>query len=171
MCLSRRQNIVSERARAGVSLIRLTCWTDNACIYPDLLHISRLGPNTAIYPITPPIFQMAVATHPDHIRLVIVCMTLSHRMNRARRGPECHELARNFFHHRGQLIRSLSEDIKVEHKCTSDLVIAGILTLLLVDVRRCTLVDARIVLTVSGHTRRNKVPRRIIGAISMKSEE
>ncbi|KAB8277448.1 hypothetical protein BDV30DRAFT_234781 [Aspergillus minisclerotigenes] len=93
---------------------------------------------------------MAIATHPDHIRLVIVCMTLSHRMSRARHGLECYALAQNFFHYRGQLIRSLSDDIKAEHKCTSDLVIAGILTLLLVDP--------------------NKVPRRIIGAISMEYE-
>ncbi|KAB8226312.1 C6 zinc finger domain-containing protein [Aspergillus novoparasiticus] len=129
----------------------------NACIYPDLLHISRLGQNTAIYPITPPIFQMAIATHPDHIRLVIVCMTLSHRMNRARHGPECHALAQNFFHYRGQLIRSLSDDIKAEHKCTSDLVIAGILTLLLVDAQqgasphyRCHLDGVRRIIMLRG---------------------
>ncbi|KAE8142861.1 fungal-specific transcription factor domain-containing protein [Aspergillus pseudotamarii] len=132
----------------------------NACIYPDLLHISRLGPNTAIYPITPPIFQVAIATHPDHIRLVIVCMTLSHRMNRARHGPECHALARNFFHYRGQLIRSLSDDIKVEHKCMSDLVIAGILTLLLVDAQqgasphyRCHLDGVRKIIMLRGGIR------------------
>ncbi|OGM47901.1 hypothetical protein ABOM_002779 [Aspergillus bombycis] len=132
----------------------------NACIYPDLLHITRLGQNSAVYQITPPIFQMAIAAHPDHIRLVIVCMTLSHRMNRARNGPECHALARNFFHYRGQLIRSLSDDIKAEHKCMSDLVIAGILTLLLVDSQqgasphyRCHLDGVRRIIMLRGGIR------------------
>ncbi|KAB8253777.1 hypothetical protein BDV32DRAFT_155837 [Aspergillus pseudonomiae] len=35
---------------------------------------------------------------------------------------------------RGQLIRSLSDDINAEHRRMSDLIIAGILTLLLIDV-------------------------------------
>ncbi|KAE8374541.1 fungal-specific transcription factor domain-containing protein [Aspergillus bertholletiae] len=132
----------------------------NACIYPDLLHISRLGQHTAVYPITPPIFQMAIANHPDHIRLVIICMTLSHRMNRARNGPQCHMLAKNFLHYRGQLIQSLSDDIKVEHKCMGDLVIAGILTLLLVDAQqgasphyRCHLDGVRKIITLRGGIR------------------
>ncbi|KAK1147251.1 hypothetical protein N8T08_001990 [Aspergillus melleus] len=78
----------------------------NACIYPDLSHITRLGLNTAIYPITPEIVQMAMARHPDHIRMVIVCMTLSHRINRVRKEPGSQTLVRDFFHYRGRLIRS-----------------------------------------------------------------
>ena len=77
---------------------------------------------------------MAMTRHPDHIRMVIVCMTLSHRMIRIRKESGSQTLMRDFFHYRGRLIRSLSDDIQTEHKRTSDLVIAGMLTLLLVDV-------------------------------------
>ncbi|KAF9888837.1 hypothetical protein FE257_008206 [Aspergillus nanangensis] len=80
----------------------------NTCIFPDL--VSNLGQNASVCPITPPIFQMAIATHPDYIRLVIVCMTLSHRINRSRDDAACPTLARSFFHYRGQLIRSLRDD-------------------------------------------------------------
>ncbi|KAF7591994.1 hypothetical protein BBP40_000774 [Aspergillus hancockii] len=125
----------------------------NACIFPDLLHISNLGQNTAVYPITPPIFQMAIASHPDHVRLVIVCMTISHRMNRMRNDTRYHELAGHFFHYRGQLIRSLSNDIWG----MSNLVIAGMLTLLLVDAQqgasphyRCHLDGVRKIIMLRG---------------------
>ena len=97
--------------------------------------MAKLGRNTAIYPITPGIVQMAMAKHPDHIRMVIVCMTLSHRMNRLQYENGSHSLGRDFFHHRGQLIRSLSDDLELQHRRTSDVVIAGMLTLLLVDVK------------------------------------
>lgn len=56
-------------------------------------------------------------------------------MNKTREDdPETKALTNTFFRYRGLMIRSLSEDIKVEHKSTSNLVIAGILTLILLDV-------------------------------------
>ncbi|PLB51393.1 hypothetical protein P170DRAFT_455556 [Aspergillus steynii IBT 23096] len=129
----------------------------NACIYPDLRHIATLGRNTAIYPITPEIVQMAMARHPDHIRMVIVCMTLSHRMNRLRNEPGSQALVRDFFRYRGQLIRSLSDDIQAPERRTSDLVVAGMLTLLLVDAQqgasphwRCHLDGVRKIIDLRG---------------------
>lgn len=119
----------------GQVLFFTDCLPDNTCIYPDLSQTAILGLNAAVYPITPHILQMAMAFHPDHIRMVIVCMTLSHRMNRLRNEPGSQTLVGDFFHYRGRLIRSLSGDIGIKHKCTGDLVIAGMLTLLLVDVR------------------------------------
>ncbi|KAI9038991.1 uncharacterized protein KD926_010093 [Aspergillus affinis] len=89
------------------------------------------GLNTAIYPITPDIVQMAMARHPDHIRMVIVCMTLSHLLNRIRKESASQARMRDFFHYRGRLIRSLSDDIQSEQRRTSDRVIARMLTLLL----------------------------------------
>lgn len=61
-------------------------------------------------------------------------MTLSHRINRARHSPQSRDLIESFYLYRGLAIRSLSEDIDVEGRRTGDVVIAGIVTLLLLDV-------------------------------------
>lgn len=61
-------------------------------------------------------------------------MTLSHRMNRSRNHPEWKALAQKFYMYRGNAIRSLAEEFNVEDKCAADIVIAGALTLLLIDV-------------------------------------
>lgn len=73
---------------------------------------------------------------PDYVRLGMVCMALTHRMNQERDNPGLNTLATTFFHFRGLIIRSLNQDIGVAHKRTSNLVIAGILTLLIADVSR-----------------------------------
>jgi hypothetical protein len=52
-------------------------------------------------------------------------------------GPfdgQSNSLAKTFFRYRGLVIRSLSDEINMGHKCASDFVVAGILMLLLVDV-------------------------------------
>lgn len=52
-------------------------------------------------------------------------------------GPfdgQSNSLAKTFFRYRGLVIRSLSDEVNMEHKCASDFVVAGILMLLLVDV-------------------------------------
>lgn len=108
-------------------------WTDNTCIYPDFVPIRELGPYPYIYLISPKHLQTGT-TLPDYLRLGLVCMTLSHRINRTRNDPQCNVLAETFYWYRGLVIRSLNEDISVEHKCTGDIVIAGIITLLLADV-------------------------------------
>jgi hypothetical protein len=94
----------------------------------------ELGPNGAIYPITSTIFQRGLVS-PDHRRLALVCMALNHQMNRCKTVTESHNLSMDFLHYRGLMIRSLSKDLKVPAKCTSDLVIAGMVILLLIDVR------------------------------------
>jgi hypothetical protein len=63
-------------------------------------------------------------------------MTLSHRMNRTRDDPCSNPLAVTFFRYRGLVIRSLRSDIDRGHKRTGDVVLAGIITLLLIDVSR-----------------------------------
>ena len=73
-------------------------------------------------------------TRPDYVRLGLVCASLSHRMNQTREDPQSNSLATTFFHYRGLIIRSLNEDIGVDHKRMSNLVVAGILTLVIVDV-------------------------------------
>ncbi|RHZ67331.1 uncharacterized protein CDV56_107698 [Aspergillus thermomutatus] len=107
----------------------------NACIYPDLVPINDLGPNRGIYRISPMHLQRGAA-HPDYLRLGIVCMTLSHRMNRTRNYPRSHPLAVTFFRYRGLVIRSLSVDIDEGHRRMGDVVIAGIITLLLIDAQQ-----------------------------------
>lgn len=107
--------------------------TVNARIFPGILPILELGSNSAVYQISPRIFQNGMA-RPDYVRLGIVCASLSHRINQAREEPQSKLLAMTFFHYRGLIIRSLTEDIGVDHKRMSNLVVAGILTLIIVDV-------------------------------------
>jgi hypothetical protein len=61
-------------------------------------------------------------------------MALSHRMNRSRDHPKSKALAQKFYMYRGNAIRSLAEEFNVGDKCAADIVIAGALTLLLIDV-------------------------------------
>lgn len=95
--------------------------------------IHELGQNPNIYSISPQLVQAAVSL-PEFLAMGMVCMTLSHRINRTRGELESSGLAASFYRYRGKAIRSLSESINDEKRCTSDAVIAGILTLLLVDV-------------------------------------
>ncbi|PWY82120.1 hypothetical protein BO70DRAFT_362045, partial [Aspergillus heteromorphus CBS 117.55] len=95
----------------------------------------QLGPTSSIYRISPPLFQQGMA-QPDYIRLIIVCMSLSHRVNHSRNDPRSATLVKSFLHYRGLIIRSLVEDLNLNHKRTSDHVIGGILTLLLVDAQQ-----------------------------------
>lgn len=107
--------------------------TDNTCIYQDLAPLQELGPNPTIYPILPTHFQGGTL-FPDHVRLGLVCMTLSHRINRTRDAGQSNALTETFYRYRGLAIQSLRDDIDVEHKRTSDIVLAGVMTLLLLDV-------------------------------------
>ena len=55
-------------------------------------------------------------------------------MSRSRDHPEWNALAQNFYIYRGNAIRSLTKEFTGEDKCATDVVIAGALTLLLIDV-------------------------------------
>ncbi|KAH8423381.1 uncharacterized protein LDX57_001139 [Aspergillus melleus] len=65
---------------------------------------------------------------------MLVCTSLTHRMNQSE--TQSRELEKTFIHHRGQIIRSLRDSINAPSKSTGDLVIAGTLTLLLIDVQQ-----------------------------------
>ncbi|KAH8805517.1 C6 zinc finger domain-containing protein [Xylogone sp. PMI_703] len=108
----------------------------NTCIYPDVFHANDLGPNPYIHFISPVRFQ-AGTKFPDYLQLSFVCMTLSHRINRTRDyNTPSNTLIENFYKYRGMVIRSLSSDLNVEHKRTSDTLIAGIISLFLLDVQQ-----------------------------------
>jgi hypothetical protein len=77
-----------------------------------------------------------VAKVPDYLRLGFVCMTLSHRINRLGNSAEGGSLVETYFHYQGLILRSLIEDINLEHRQTSDFVIAGLVSFLLSDVSR-----------------------------------
>lgn len=68
----------------------------------------------------------------------MICMTLSHRMNRIRGDPGSNQkaLVEKFYMYRGDAIRSLREHLSLEHHRLSDVAITGIVTLLLTDVRQ-----------------------------------
>lgn len=106
---------------------------DNTCIYRQLLPIQELGSNPYLHTITPTIFQRGTAM-PDHLRLSFVCMTLSHRINQAHDDSQNRSLARSFYHYRGLVLRSLTEELKLERRLGDDVAVAAIMVLLLLDV-------------------------------------
>lgn len=108
--------------------------TVNSCILPDLVPLLELGPNPHVYPLTAKHIRVA-ATTPEYLQFGMVCMILSHRLNRTMAdGRPNKALAERFYHYWGLAVRSLNEHLDVEDARTGDLAIAGILTLLLADV-------------------------------------
>ncbi|KAL0930897.1 uncharacterized protein CTRU02_213632 [Colletotrichum truncatum] len=113
----------------------------NTCIYPDLVPIHQFGQNPHIYPLTAKHLRVG-ATIPEYVQYGMVCMTLSHRINRTRTDLQASEiLLERFYLYWGLATRSLSEYLNVENARTSDMVIVGILTLLLADVQNGTLLN------------------------------
>lgn len=117
------------------TLMLLSLLAVNTRIFPGIFPILELGSNSAVHHISPKMFQDGMG-HPDYVRLGMVCMCLSHRMNQTRDSSQLKTLSTTFLHYRGLIIRSLNEDIGVDHKRTSNLVVAGILTILIADVSR-----------------------------------
>ncbi|PCG96518.1 Protein of unknown function DUF3468 [Penicillium occitanis (nom. inval.)] len=156
--------IPSFQLKTEVHMLFQACQYYNACIYPSLLPTTELGPRSNVYLISPAIFQKCLA-YPDYIRLSIVCVTTSHLMNQIRdnAGPfdgQSNPLAKTFFRYRGLVIRSLSNEINMGHKCASDFVVAGILMLLLVDTQhgvspfwRCHLQGVQEIILLRGGIR------------------
>lgn len=116
--------------------------TVNSRVFPRIAPLLELGPNSAIYQVSPKLFQNGM-TRPEYMRLSVICLTLSHRMNQTRDSIYSNTLAPAFFHYRGLVIRSLHEEIDVDYKRTSNLVVAGILTLIIIDVSRIVLPPVR----------------------------
>ncbi|KAI0197162.1 C6 zinc finger domain-containing protein [Xylaria flabelliformis] len=142
-----------ESRKEGYALFQAVKYF-NTCIYQDLIYIRELGPNPHIYPISPTHLRSII---PDYLRLGFLCMTLSHRINRARHNPQSKSLIESFYRYRGLAIRSLNEDIGIEDRRTGDFIIAGIITLLLLDVQhgvspswRCHLEGVQRLITLRG---------------------
>ncbi|KAF6817159.1 hypothetical protein CSOJ01_02579 [Colletotrichum sojae] len=115
----------------------------NSCILPDLIPLLELGPNPHVYPLTATHIRVA-ATTPEYLQFGMVCMILSHRLNRTRADSRMsRKLTERFYHYWGLAIRSLNEHLDVKDARTGDLAIAGILTLLLADVQNGTSLDWR----------------------------
>jgi hypothetical protein len=95
--------------------------------------MQELGSNPYLRIITPAVFQHGTAM-PEYLRFSFVCMTLSHQMNRASDDTQSRSLTRNFYHYRGLVLRSLAQDLGLEGRLKDDVAIAGIMSLLLLDV-------------------------------------
>ncbi|KAK2609262.1 hypothetical protein QQS21_002197 [Conoideocrella luteorostrata] len=106
----------------------------NSCIYHELLPLHELGPNPFVYPIVPSHLQRA-ATLPNHLRFSLVCTALSHRINRTRHDPHHRHLLQTFYEYRGIVIRSLRDDARLKQSHMSDWFIAGVVSLLLIDLQ------------------------------------
>lgn len=130
---------------------RLTCnLIDNDCIYQDLEPLLQLGQNSYIYQVSPSTVQDANAC-PEYIQLGMICMTLNHRMTRLRCSDgasslshsqaEAAVLAEKFLRFRGWAIRSLSEHLGTAEGRNTDMLMAGIVTLLLNDLQSGTSLD------------------------------
>ena len=108
--------------------------TDNGCIYQEMLPIQELGQNPYLYPLSTSHVEAGV-DFPHHVQLSLVCTTLSHRINRTRDDALCNtKIVEAFYLYRGLIIYSLIQAINAENKRYSDVTLAGIMTLLLIDV-------------------------------------
>ncbi|KAF9875482.1 hypothetical protein CkaCkLH20_06863 [Colletotrichum karsti] len=115
----------------------------NSCIYHDLVPIHELGHNPHVYPLTERHLRVGAAA-PEYLRFGMVCMTLSHRINRTRSGNRASKaLSERFYTYWGLAVRSLGEHLNSGDDSTGDVVIAGILTLLLADVQNGTSLNWR----------------------------
>jgi hypothetical protein len=93
--------------------------------------MNEITPNFGVPLISPVIFQNGLG-YPDHVRLVLVCTSLGHLMCQSEGNWIA--LYPTFFYFRGLIIKSLRDDINCDEKRTGNFVIAGMLTLLLIDV-------------------------------------
>ncbi|VUC33700.1 unnamed protein product [Clonostachys rosea] len=107
----------------------------NTCIYQDLIPIHDLAYNDAVFPITSEHLQSA-ARVPNYIKYIFVCVSLSHRINRTRNDPELKTLVRRLWEYRGIGIQGLRMDIQEGIKPNCDILLAGIISLLLVDAQQ-----------------------------------
>lgn len=73
---------------------------------------------------------------PYYLQYGMVCMALSHRINRTRCDMRYRALSEKFYWYWGIAVRCLNEHLGMEDGRSGDIVIAGILTLLLTDVSR-----------------------------------
>lgn len=92
-----------------------------------------ITPKFGVPVISPIIFQHGLG-YPDHTRLVLACTSLGHRM--CQNADQWNALNHKFLYCRGLIINSLRDEINSEDKKTSNFLVAGILTLVLVDVSR-----------------------------------
>lgn len=106
---------------------------DNTCIYEEMTTLWELQPTPHIYPLTPALLPY-VNKSPRYLQLSFVCMSLVHRINRTRNDSRPYALFETVHQYWGDVIRALREDINIEHRRTSDFMIAGIITCLLSDV-------------------------------------
>ena len=102
--------------------------------------MNALGQNPHIYVISPEYCQMG-SLFPPYVRLGLVCMAVSYRINQTRSVGQPHPLEKAYYQHRGEIIRSLGQAIAVKGAQADDTVLAGTVSLLLCDVSR-TVEDA-----------------------------
>ncbi|ETS80026.1 hypothetical protein PFICI_07555 [Pestalotiopsis fici W106-1] len=110
----------------------------NACIYKDLKPVLELGQNPHIYELSASIIHNATSA-PQFLQHGMYCIILSHRMNRIRKDPQAKRLNEKFYLHRGVAIRSLSKHLDAKYDGMDNVIMAGILMLLLVDIQHGTL--------------------------------
>lgn len=130
-----------------------------------MLPVHQFGINNHIYPLLPVHLQAGLAL-PDHVRLGLICNSISHRAYRLG-GAQMKVWEEKFYRYRGLIIRSLAADIADERKHASFVTIAGVMSLLLSDVRlphtdreACRTRQARLLTTLDSY-RTSKLPHLI----------
>ncbi|KAK4238425.1 fungal-specific transcription factor domain-containing protein [Achaetomium macrosporum] len=125
-------------------LFDITTEALNSCIYTDLAPIHELadGHNPHVYPLSTAILHRG-ATAPDYLRFGMLCMILSHRINRLRDGPQSKALTEKFYRYWGLAVCSLNEHLGREDARAGDMIIAGVMTLLITDVQNGTSLNWR----------------------------
>lgn len=113
-----------------------TTLADNACIYKDFVPILELVQYPYIHQVWPSRLQTCLTVYPKYLQWSLACVALNHRMNRleTQDASHCKALANKFYEYRGIAICSLNKELSLADQHTSDMILAGILTLLLIDV-------------------------------------
>ena len=96
--------------------------------------MEEMGTNAWLLPPYPSHVQNGIQC-PDYVRFSLIGITLGHRINRTTDRYQRESLAKSYWEYRGRVIQSLTESIQAQQSQPNNFILAGIMTLLLADVR------------------------------------
>ncbi|SPO04657.1 uncharacterized protein DNG_07342 [Cephalotrichum gorgonifer] len=112
----------------------------NACIGPDL---NWTGDTDVNNPYLIPLAH--VSAMPDSIIQTIICSSLGHRIMQLQDAPQQDQrtLATRLQSHRGKALRVIAQQLCDPREQTSDVTLAAVIVLLLVEIQNCLTLDWR----------------------------
>lgn len=105
-------------------------------LYKDFVPLLELVQYPYIHQVWPSRLQRGLTVYPKYLQWGLACVALNHQMSRLEEQDvsNLNALAKRFYEYRGIALCSLNNQLSLVDQRTSDMVLAGILTLLVVDV-------------------------------------